>query len=188
MERNPWNRLDAETDKAFAAFEEYRKLGPHQRSLQAVTQQLYPSGTTKGDKRRSIPGCVWRWYKQHEWEDRARAWDADRLAKDLEATETTRRQTLISAWDGLSGALRIQNERLVTLAPDSMTRWANSLRDTIQYLEHGDDPNALTELVSLLQSEGWTVSPPVAEGTEEEPTSLEKGETPEPNEGSDESH
>ena len=72
----PWERLDGETSRAYAAFRAFRDLGPT-RVVGAV------------------PDCsansLARWSRRHRWIERASAWDAEtyRLedAKRLEAAQ-----------------------------------------------------------------------------------------------------
>lgn len=78
VERRPWERLDNETSRAYAAFRHYRDLGL-QRRVDAV-----PVTCTLR--------TVERWYSHYDWPARVRAWDDEihRLddAERLEAIRT----------------------------------------------------------------------------------------------------
>lgn len=59
-EPDPWEQLDAETSRAYAAFRQYRDLGPTRSARQVGTH-----------------GAIARWAREHRWADRARAWDVE---------------------------------------------------------------------------------------------------------------
>jgi hypothetical protein len=59
---DPWERLPDETSKAYAAFRQYRDLGP----TRTVTAMSGVSQISAG-----------RWARQHRWPARAAAWDAE---------------------------------------------------------------------------------------------------------------
>lgn len=59
---DPWERLDTETGRAYAAFRQYRDLGPS-RSFVALTDVSLRSAG--------------RWSRDHRWTARAQAWDAE---------------------------------------------------------------------------------------------------------------
>lgn len=58
----PWERLPGETPRAYAAFRQYRDLGP----ARTVTAMSGVSQVTAG-----------RWARAHRWAARAQAWDAE---------------------------------------------------------------------------------------------------------------
>lgn len=62
----PWDRLPAETDRAFAMFCEYRNLGPQGRSLSVLCEK-------HGAGRRSV---IARWSSTHNWVERVAAYDS----------------------------------------------------------------------------------------------------------------
>jgi len=66
----PWEKLETETAKSYAAFCLYRDFGPSKRSYEAVTSILYPGkpGNTSG---------IFRWSRTHNWRERAEAWDKE---------------------------------------------------------------------------------------------------------------
>lgn len=68
-ERAPWDRRPGETSKAYAAFREYRDLGPR-RTLRKLT------GVNANNAR--------NWSGQWDWGARATAWD-DELAREADA-------------------------------------------------------------------------------------------------------
>jgi hypothetical protein len=69
----PWERLNDEPSKAYHAFTVYRDLGPTQRSLAAVSRDLYGERTGRN---RGAPGRVREWSSTYRWRERAEAWDA----------------------------------------------------------------------------------------------------------------
>lgn len=73
----PWEPLDGESAKAYAAFSEYRDMGS-QRSLREVAKKLGKSET-----------LIARWSGQWDWVKRALAWDTemDRQAREEQAKE-----------------------------------------------------------------------------------------------------
>ena len=62
---NPWEQQPGESAKAFEAFAIYRDMGV-ERSVRKVAQQLNKSLTLIG-----------RWSSNHNWPERARAYDRD---------------------------------------------------------------------------------------------------------------
>lgn len=78
--RDAWMQRDNESSKAYAAFCVYRDLGPD-RSLDKVVQKLAKSVQ-----------LFKRWSSQHNWVERARAWDEeqDRLVAIARKAEIAR--------------------------------------------------------------------------------------------------
>ena len=70
-ELKPWERQPDESAKAFEAFVIYRDMGL-QRGVRKVGDQLHKSLTLMS-----------RWSSQHNWPERAAAWDVeqDRIAR-----------------------------------------------------------------------------------------------------------
>lgn len=60
--RDPWDRLAVESSRAYAMFRRFRDLGPLRR-----LDMLDEPGIA--------PRTVARWSKDHDWKDRASAWD-----------------------------------------------------------------------------------------------------------------
>ncbi len=79
-DREPWERQPQESRQAYAAFADYRDMGPHARSLQKVGQQLSKS-----------LALMKRWSAQWRWGDRTEAFDheqdRERRAKLAEEQE-----------------------------------------------------------------------------------------------------
>lgn len=79
----PWERLDTETGPSWEAFQTYRDLPPANRSIATA---LSTAGKAPGNRRQ------WeRWSSQHDWTERARAWDA---YLDLRAQEVVAKRTI----------------------------------------------------------------------------------------------
>jgi hypothetical protein len=92
--RQPWDRLDGETPKQFAAFSAYLHLPRADRSVLAAYRAS--SGRTEAENLKP-PGCWYDWYERHRWDERSRSFDAaddrkreerlrTRRLKELEAT------------------------------------------------------------------------------------------------------
>ena len=64
--RDPWERQDGETDRAFAAFIAYRDLGPARRQ------------STVAEQTGESIAQVYRWSSDHRWAERASDWDDHR--------------------------------------------------------------------------------------------------------------
>lgn len=83
---NAWDRLPAETNKAFGAFVDFLQLGPG-RTLKALAgaEDYSPTGVRK-------------WSSQHNWTTRATAYDSAELERSIQGREQVReraRQALI---------------------------------------------------------------------------------------------
>lgn len=74
-----WDRREAESPEAFEAFRAYRDLGVG-RSIRKVAEQL--------DKSRQLVG---RWSADHDWVERAGAWD---LEQDRQQREAFKRESV----------------------------------------------------------------------------------------------
>ena len=74
----PWERQEDETERAFEAFALYRDLGSGNRSCAKVAAEL----------RKSV-GLIERWSRNHQWQKRIAAWDAeqDRIARQAQIDE-----------------------------------------------------------------------------------------------------
>lgn len=120
--RNPWDRLDDETDKAFAAFCIYRDLGPSARSLRVVSDEVY--GSIPAAKRQRASGQINKWSSQHRWVERAKAWDAeqDRLAQEAFLRENLERRRQIA-----KDAATIQRKALEAIESGSFTPFHGAL-------------------------------------------------------------
>jgi hypothetical protein len=86
--RNKWDRLDGESDKAFAAFCVYRDLGA-ERSVDAAYQKH--SKTTS----KTRPPHWLKWSAKYHWVDRVKAWD-DHKDKEVQAALIVNEQTVIN--------------------------------------------------------------------------------------------
>lgn len=83
---NKWDRLNGESDKAFAAFCVYRDLGA-ERSAEKVQLKLSKS---TGYLRQ-----LYKWSSLHNWVDRVSAWD-DFKDKEVQAALIVNEQTVIN--------------------------------------------------------------------------------------------
>jgi len=87
-DRDPWERLEGETPKAWAAFRHYAGTPEAERSLVRCCRTYYSHGRASNVKRWA------RWSSRFRWVERAAAWDAEkaRAARkaELRAIETMR--------------------------------------------------------------------------------------------------
>lgn len=92
-ERQPWDRREKETPKAYSAFLCYRDMRPGDRS-QLGAYALY-AGPSKSEKVRHPSPSFKRWFKDHEWEERAYEYDmyAHSEARRRYGMEAARRYT-----------------------------------------------------------------------------------------------
>lgn len=94
----PWEPLEGESSKAYEAFSTYRDMGT-QRSLTKVAEKLGKSETLMA-----------RWSGNHDWVDRAAAWDAeqDRIVRQqqIEDIKKMRKQHADLAYSMLIKAAR----------------------------------------------------------------------------------
>lgn len=84
-ERQPWSRQNAESPKAFAAFEIYLSQGPGRSLSRAWAEyQRQIGGKTAAGKKPS--GFFFAWSSQHRWVERVAAWGAAQ-AEENRATQ-----------------------------------------------------------------------------------------------------
>ena len=72
----PWERLENEPVRAYAAFTVYRDLGPT-RSYDEATRRIYPN---RENADHAVVGRIIEWSQKWRWAERARLWD-DELDK-----------------------------------------------------------------------------------------------------------
>ncbi len=72
----PWERLENEPVRAYAAFTVYRDLGPT-RSYDEATRRIYPN---RENADHAVVGRIIEWSQRWRWAERARLWD-DELDK-----------------------------------------------------------------------------------------------------------
>src|SRR5262245_39637721 len=80
--REPWHRLDDESDSSFVRYLIYRNLGPG-RSLQLGAEVYYSSQHDDPERTKTsqAPGGHWKEESaRHNWVKRARAWDVAMLS------------------------------------------------------------------------------------------------------------
>lgn len=106
--KEPWEKLNSETPRAFAAFKTYRDLPGHDRSLAKAVLQLY--GEVKPGKLRQFQ----TWSSRYAWVDRALEWD---LEQDRAARE------------GRIKAIREMNERQARIGQAILQKAVERLRD-----------------------------------------------------------
>jgi hypothetical protein len=75
-----WLQFDGESDKAYAAFVEYRRLPAAERSLFAVARRLGYRLSARQLNEREGPSHLRAWASKNHWVHRARAYHAALLA------------------------------------------------------------------------------------------------------------
>jgi hypothetical protein len=122
----PWQRQDAETARAYAAFLRYRDMGPGRTLADAYRQ-------ASGKGKASAPSGQWTgWYAAHRWRERAEAWDAhlailaqrEREQEHLRQLDAYRaRQRRLARRNAEAALLLLKRavERLNTLATEELT-------------------------------------------------------------------
>lgn len=108
-EIKPWSRQVGETSKAYEAFEAYRDLGT-ERSTRRVAEMLAKSET-----------LIKRWSSNHNWPDRARAWDS------------MPSETVAEAYQEMAARIAAQHDRLGTKLMERLSR-------NLDLLPEGADP------------------------------------------------
>jgi len=124
--REPWEKRPGETQRAYEAFCIYMGMGPLERSLRAVHDELY------GEDAANIRH-VERWSRDHDWVDRAEAHDQhvnDQILKELESERVRSRLKRIRAGDELL-------ERGLELL-DSLNLQDGEWQDAIRALKEAD--------------------------------------------------
>ena len=86
--KQPWDKLESETDKAYNIFLLFADLPLHKRTVSELYRLNPPSPqrqkkVKKGQKKQGTPPQYWyKWRKQNDWDNRARARDAHRVEKE----------------------------------------------------------------------------------------------------------
>jgi hypothetical protein len=148
-DRQPWERLDREHARAYAAFRAFRDLGPTRRVEQAIELTV--------EARRT----VMRWSSTFHWFDRAEAWDEECYRiEDSERLEAIRQMHRVHQRAG-RGAL-MKGLRALEALPDSHVPAGAAAR--------------LVELGARLERSTLITSVAELQGIEPEPE--EEGEDP----------
>lgn len=117
----PWEQRDDETTKAYQAFSVYMRLGPD-RSQAALWEKLRKPG--QSDKR---PGHLARWSAEHEWVDRAKAWDRHWNAERIKQAADQRQRALAEVIDNVP----LLTKRLVQAALEGDSKATRACLDAL---------------------------------------------------------
>lgn len=86
--KQPWDKLEGETEKAYNTFLLFADLPLHKRTVSEV-YRLHPpkpekqKKAKKGQKKQTTPPSAWyQWRNNNDWDNRARARDAHRAESD----------------------------------------------------------------------------------------------------------
>ncbi len=118
-----WDKRENESDKAFAAFVEYRNMGT-QRSLSKVRDKI---GKRSGYERQ-----LEKWSSAYSWQERVSAWDTDQLSKR----------------DKTDDELRVQERRMRRTVIQSLT---DKVKEAIENLDT-KDPSAVRAVISAAET------------------------------------
>lgn len=137
-ERQPWDRQEDESSKAFEAFVLYRDMGS-QRSLMKVAQSLHETSPRKGTVE-SVKTHLAQWSVRHKWVERIEAYEIaedrrQRLAREEEIEAMRGRHTragealttiaslrLLGSRDDVPGVGKINRINPNDLRPDDVAR------------------------------------------------------------------
>jgi len=89
-EREPWDQLDDESDKAYGAFQTYLNLGMGHRTNAAAAEKL--------GKKPHYEAALRQWALKYQWRVRCQAYDAAQLEEQREAAEQTRLEAYANAY------------------------------------------------------------------------------------------
>ena len=142
-----FEQLEGESRKAYAAFSAYRDLGP-ERSID-LAYEVY-SGKSLGGKR--APGGFQRWSRDHDWVERAGAWDDYLDMVRLGAVEDAERANA----EDLSARKRRVSERLVSLAERSLDRAEKMLEYPLTRREVVEVDDSGRPVRIAIHPAGWT--------------------------------
>lgn len=103
---DPWDRMDGETDPAWAAFVAYRDMGL-ERSLSKLAQDLHKSKQLLGG-----------WSRKHSWQVRCNAWDREQDRQWQRELAVERRKAARRNIRTAGAAMTIAGGALTHLAAD----------------------------------------------------------------------
>lgn len=106
-----WDRLPAETDPAFAAFRAYL-LQAGKRSIEVLWQE--GAGKVRGKRGQIAPRHWYRWSSEHDWVNRAAAYDQHLFDLELETVERRKREQRELEWQIAKMGLQIVLDALPT--------------------------------------------------------------------------
>ena len=118
----PWERMPAESSKAYAAFCLYRDKGPR-RSLDEASRAYHGQAAdveAAPDRRRRASGQIRRWAERWNWSARAMAWDLE-----MDRVKQTQQLQAVKEMSErhIGEAMLLQNkavERLCLLRPEEL--------------------------------------------------------------------
>ena len=156
-----WERQSGETAKRFQAFRVYIELDPQDRSVPKVAARLGKKSTAH----------LYKWHREHEWSQRAVAWDDERArVRTLAINEKARvmADRHYNTADYMQAIVSIQLKGMVKKAQETdskggvfdeipaaqIPRWLKAIVDT-QRLSLGE-PIVLPIEADLLRQQGWS--------------------------------
>lgn len=135
-DKYPWVRRETERGPAYAAFREYLKLDPKQRTVKDAA---------------AAAGISWNsakeLYARHDWKARAVAYDqhlATAATDGLASQMASARDDNLTLADKLRGHLSTQLDDCIQNREDPSVRWSQALAAMVRLEEHAfrlkDDP------------------------------------------------
>ena len=106
-ESQPWQRLEAESDTAWEAFNQYLQLPSRKVGRRVQTDLVELRGCTNQ--------TINKWYKAWHWEERAAAYDAFLSFQPAEITEIAERRKFAGEIRDAGSKFRRLSEKLITL-------------------------------------------------------------------------
>lgn len=128
-----WEKLDSETNKAYAAFWDYLSMGAG-RSLRKLCQSYREQRASGG---RPLPpttnqNTLERWSSDHGWQARVTAWEAHQVAQQ------------VAAWDKEREDNRNQRRTILRASMGKLAQALNALNP--------DNPDAKVDYATVMQS------------------------------------
>ncbi len=132
-----WDKLEAETAKAYAAFAVYYQMPIRERGIDAAWRES--AGNTRGNRAQIAPRHWYTWSSTYEWVARAAVYDQHLAEQDRLLWEERRRAMREREW-ARGDALH----DLVAQALPSATQFIHSQRSFIQGRDGAPDREVIT--------------------------------------------
>lgn len=140
MATQPWERQPGETTRAWEAFKLYRDMAPAERSMDGAYHLTLTEPQKAAKSRHKAPGAWKDWAIDHDWKQRAAAYDRDQ--------ERRRRQERDRVHDAEMKRFRAQLQKDAQAAADvariALTKGAQGLKDLDM---KGAKPGAVASLL-----------------------------------------
>lgn len=141
--KEPWEKFEEESAKAFSAFKTYRDLQPHQRSLVKAVKKLFGDEVNLSKLRQ-----FQTWSSRYHWVSRANAWDEE-LDKEARFAQITAVKDMHDRHVKIGKAIqqkaieRLRDLDVTELSPDLILRFIQ-VGSALERLSLGQ-PTEITE-------------------------------------------